>query len=543
MRIVDAFVKPASSDLRASGCSHLKPNSAETVMSDSSLTVGVTQCPHGIQVDGLARRLRDLGQNSSEQVAGGVGTGLVVSVSAQQARQTRLGLCPYLSQLSTGSSSPDQWAKLDQLCQDLGKGKSDPVDFLQAAHRAYGPSFEIGDGPATVVFESRPEIVQQILAQTSVISEAGPAITKSSLQKEALGGQFGHQTLFLEEKTEWKGRRELMAPFLNPRHVLTLDSQASILSTVTRHLDSWGQSENPVNLGFEMPKLTLDVAVKHMFSVELSDRELELAVQAFQSAGIEATDDLLGRENPLAQSNPSLDQFAQLILDKRAGIHHDDMLQVLVDKFGSNPAVLKQEIAMMGLLGHETTANLLNWTIAEVSRHPQAMDSLRAEVEDYFAHPDEVAKPSSKLDLGRNTLKETWRLHPPNYLLLREAQKDLHLQADDQKLDVLAGSQILIPLNVVNQNAAGPDGQTWNPERDKGKVFSFGGGQRVCLGQLLARMESAIVLSEIVRRFDIVPATQGSEGTELQPLSQFSSSPSQLSYHFYPRGVARTLES
>lgn len=505
-------------------------------MSDTSQTAGITRCPHGLQAEGLTRTLSQQSQDSAEQLAGSVASSPAGAVSAQQLRQTRLGLCPYLSQLTSGGSSPAQWAQLDQLSSELSQGKCDPVDFLQSAHKAYGSSFKVGDAEEAVVFESRPEIVQQILAQTSVSSEEGAAVTKSSLQKQSLGGQFGHQTLFLEEKTDWKTRRELMAPFFDPRHVLTVDSQRSILSTVTHHLDQWGCSEEPVNLGLEMPKLTLDVAVKHMFSVNLSDQELSQAVQSFHSAGISATDDLLGRDSAAPKIEPGLDRFAQLILDKRGSDRKDDMLQVLIDKFGNDPAVLKQEIAMMGLLGHETTANLLNWTVAEVSRHPESMASLRAEVEDFFAHPDENGKPNSPLELGRSVLKETWRLHPPNYLLLREAQKDLQFQANDQRLEVSAGTQILIPLNVVNQNAAGSDGATWNPNREKGKLFSFGGGQRVCLGQLLARMESAIVLSEIVRRFDIEPAD--APQNQLHPVSQFSSSPDQLSYRFRPRVVS-----
>lgn len=86
-------------------------------------------------------------------------------------------------------------------------------------------------------------------------------------------------------------------------------------------------------------------------------------------------------------------------------------------------------------------------------------------------------------------------------------------------------------LPVVNQEAArGHEPEAWLPQRDGTKLFSFGGGHRVCLGQVFARLEANVVLSEIVRRFDI----QAVSDDQPTAHTEFSSAPAQEQYMLRP---------
>lgn len=174
----------------------------------------------------------------------------------------------------------------------------------------------------------------------------------------------------------------------------------------------------------------------------------------------------------------------------------------------------------MALLGHETTANLLSWTVAELAQHPEFVQRWR---ETMLTNPQEGER------LTRNAVKETTRLHAPNYLLSRQAKHDLNWETSEGTVSIPAGTQVLMALQPLNRATA--NGDVWNPDREGSKIYSFGGGQRVCLGQILARQEAHIIVREMLSRFDL----EALDSQPLQPLSDLATRPQGSHYRLHPR--------
>ena len=173
---------------------------------------------------------------------------------------------------------------------------------------------------------------------------------------------------------------------------------------------------------------------------------------------------------------------------------------------------------MLTMLGHETTANLLTYSAAELARHPQELAELRAEYQASIGSARPTLDQTTSLRVTRNAIKETTRQHAPNYLVSREALQDVSLDG----MLISAGTQVLMSIPDTNEQA-------------DGKIFSFGGGTRVCMGQVLARLEAAVVLSQLMTRFDLEATAQ----TSLAPKSDFSSRPADAHYTLHRTDIAQ----
>lgn len=506
---------------------------SEASLGDVASVSGVKGCPFGPRLNSKTRALSVQGKAGAEMAACQAPIGPSGAPLGQQLAELRKGICPFLSQQlqQMGSSNP----QLESLMNQLRSGELDSVQFFEQMRQSVGPSFQVGQAR----LETRPLVVQQIMATTET------NFSKSPLQLQAIDPNYGSDNIFVAGQQQWKERRTLLSPFFDTRHVLVDSTHNAITQKVTQHLDRWQSSSEPVDLAREMPKLTLDSALGHMFGVHLSDAELGQAVELFQASGRAVGDRLIGRnESASPELEPGLEKLAQRLLQGRQSTAQlqsqglaipDDMMQVLVDRFGDSPQELHKEVLSLALLGHETTANLINWTLAELEQHPAVLQSMRQEVDQVVGQqgPPNL-ETVRELKSPRLNLSETWRLHPPNNLMLREALKDLDLD-DGQggKVHIAKGTQVMMPLSVVNQESV-LDGELWQPDRGGSKVFSFGGGQRVCMGQVFARHEAAVILTEMVRRFDFQ-----SVDPNLTPHTGFATGPEQAVYHLTPRRSAR----
>lgn len=485
-----------------------------------------TSCPTGPTVSSgtksMVRQSRALGEGAALAATADPGQAATAEVLAG----FRQGLCPYLAQATENKGA--EWSALDVLRQSLQDEQMDPVQFFDKVHDYYGPSVKVGD----VLFESRPEVVQEILTSTDNDRGNKDLFGKSSLQRQGLGSVYGEESVFLLSDEQWQTRREMLQPFFTGEHVLSEEKHAHLLQTVQRHFESWTIGQ-PIDLGAKLRSLTLDVAMQHMFGQQLSLAELDSSAGLFERAGEFVTNRFLGRGAACpADLRAELDAWADERLAGRAsGEARTDMLQALLDSpQGQDRESLREEILTMTMLGHETTAALLSSTAAQLSQHPELVQQMRAEYRQEVGTAAPTLKQTQALAVVRAALKESTRLNAPNYLVSREAKHDLKLETEDGPLELRKGTQVLMPLQEVNQDQEywGPSGppEQWIADREGGRFYSFGSGGRVCMGQVLARLESNLVLSQLFESFDLKPvAAQPSV-----PLSDFSSRPSDMQF-------------
>jgi cytochrome P450 len=168
---------------------------------------------------------------------------------------------------------------------------------------------------------------------------------------------------------------------------------------------------------------------------------------------------------------------------------------------------LRDEMATLFFTGHETTGLALTWTLFLLGEHPEAEAKLVQELDSVLGD-----RPATLADLPRMSyldwvIKESLRLYPPAYGVVREALSDCRVGG----YTIPKGSTVAMFQWVVQRDGRffdEPD--AFRPERWAGGLidrlpkfayFPFAGGPRVCIGKEFALLETALVLATIMRRF------------------------------------------
>ncbi|CAL5441200.1 unnamed protein product [Camellia sinensis] len=177
----------------------------------------------------------------------------------------------------------------------------------------------------------------------------------------------------------------------------------------------------------------------------------------------------------------------------------------------------------MFVAGTDTVFTSMEWTMAELLKHPQIMKKLQNEVR-------KIAK--GKLNITEDDLenmyylkaviKESLRMHPPTPLLVpRESIQDAKVMG----YDIIAGTQVLVNAWAIARDPLlWEDPEEFRPERFlnssidfKGHNFEFipfGAGRRGCPGILFAMNVNELALASVVHKFNL-SLPDGASGEDL----------------------------
>lgn len=156
---------------------------------------------------------------------------------------------------------------------------------------------------------------------------------------------------------------------------------------------------------------------------------------------------------------------------------------------------LVDNLRILFLAGHETTASTLAWATLHLAERPDIMRRLQEEVAAVgVATPLSLAA-AKKLPLCEGVFREAVRLYPPAWFLGRKVQEDMTYQG---RL-LPAGTRIAVcPPSWGRDPSLYAEPDTFNPDRWLGRaapptaieLSAFGGGVHFCLGYHLSWLES-----------------------------------------------------
>ena len=339
-----------------------------------------------------------------------------------------------------------------------------------------------------------------------------------ALQKDSLAGLSGDGTLWVLDGDEHRRERQLFAPAV---HASYLGKQGETIRAITRqHIDKWqpGQTIRAIDTTLD---ISLDVIMRLVFGVE----EGEL-----MGEGHAVLAGLTRNVHPLLVIFPWLQRpwfplwwrFARardrctiwanrlLVVRRARNTYGDDVLGRLlaaqdIDGHPVSDAHILNELMLILASGHQTTGEALALAIYELSRHPEVVSKLRAELESAEANPTDVLK----LPYVSAVCNETLRLHSiaPHTGRLLLAPLEILGYA------IPAGHALVISIVGIHHDPTlYPEPDAFKPERfieRKYSVYEFlpyGGGHRRCPGAVLADYELRIAVAEIVQRWDFEPA-------------------------------------
>ncbi|PBC63868.1 cytochrome [Streptomyces sp. Tue6028] len=187
------------------------------------------------------------------------------------------------------------------------------------------------------------------------------------------------------------------------------------------------------------------------------------------------------------QARKDLRQYLGGLLEQRHGRAGDDLLSRLANDDGPDGRMTDEEIVatanLLLIAGHETTVNLITNGMLTLLRHPEVLQRLRDD-------PDLVVP----------LVEELLRYEPPVHIIpWRAAYSDITV-ADTV---IPRGSQIMLMLASGSRDPDRfHDPDRFDPDRRDNQHLGFGSGIHLCFGGPLARRETQIALTELVRRLD-----------------------------------------
>jgi cytochrome P450 len=217
-----------------------------------------------------------------------------------------------------------------------------------------------------------------------------------------------------------------------------------------------------------------------------------------------------------------IDEFiADLILTRRQlATQPPDVLGLLLtarfdDGSSMSDRQVRDEIATLFIGGHETVANHLVWTFYLLAQHPDIEAQLVAEWQAVLGDDTITADHLARLPFTDRVQAESLRLYPPVWTLARRVVESDRLPSG---LALRRGDELLLSQYASHRNGSVfPDPERFDPDRwssEAGRAapnaayFPFGTGPRYCIGEPFARLEAAVVLATIGRRFQLRPASE-----------------------------------
>jgi cytochrome P450 len=348
---------------------------------------------------------------------------------------------------------------------------------------------------------------------------------KAEMERFALGSAFGDGIL-VSEGEKWRSHRRTMAPAFDFKSLVSYaPAMVECSSAAANGWDGKG-SGTVVDIAQEMTKLTLDIISRTMFSTDAA--RLGGIVDGAMRRGQEMLTfhwsyilPLIGQWSMKRQFARIHDTFAEmddailgLIAARGTGGGRGDLLDRLVSARDSETGrgmsikEIRDEVVIIYLAGHETTALAMTYVWYLLSQHPAVEAKLQAELDRVLGGHAPTYEDIANLPYTRMVIEEAMRLYPPAPGISgRVALEDDEIAGTK----IPKGAMVLIAPWIVQRHRKlwdQPDRfdpERFSPERSAGRqrfsYIPFGGGPRICIGMALAMTEAVLILATLAQRY------------------------------------------
>ncbi len=405
--------------------------------------------------------------------------------------------------LPPGPTAPGAWQTTGVLLRQR--------EYMARNRKKYGPIFSLNiAGFQRMIVVSDPTLIKQVFKEDPKILHAGD----QSPLRRILGR---NSLLGIDEGRHLEQRKLLLPPFKGQRMKAY---ESTIRDIAIEQIDQF-----PIGREFAisdaMQTITLRAILRAVFGATGRDfDELEQLLPPWTEQGSRLSvfpqlhkdwgpyspwgrfvrlrariDTILDRLIATAKSDPALMDRPDILASLVQATHTDGTPM-------TNEEIRDQLVTMLAA-GHETTAHQLSWAVERLSRNPEPLARLVAEIDagDGKSYRDATIREVQRVRpviffAGRVSMRpyEIGGYTLPRGVLIAQAAALTHFDPT-----LFEDPNRFMPERFVDRL---PDTYSWIP---------FGGGVRRCIGATFAHMEMDIVLRTLLERITIEPTTKPAE--------------------------------
>lgn len=370
-----------------------------------------------------------------------------------------------------------------------------------------------------------------------VLGEQAADFPKSALLGEALKPLLG-ESIFTTNGAQWKRQRQMMDPaFAQARMNVAFPRMLEATQALLQRLSQLPDGEEH-DIEVEMTHVTADIIFRTIFSVPMEGADAHRVFEAFARYQALAPRlmlpslfgvrwfvwpwDVWRSRRAAGEIRALLEKLVRPRYGAYvAGQPHatSDILAAFLDARDAATGEpfsfdeLVNQVAMLFLAGHETSASALTWACHLLAHAPDIQERMHAEAVRQFGDRQPELADMKQLELTWKVFRETLRLFPPVGFFARESAQACPMR-DKQ---VPRGATVVVSPWLIHRHrqwwtqpdAFNPDRYDDDASREplKQAYLPFGMGPRVCLGAAFALQEAALILASLVRhwRLEAVP--------------------------------------
>lgn len=408
--------------------------------------------------------------------------------------------------------------------------RKNPIPYHDRYFKNLGDSFSLKIGWTKHLILSRDNDIAQYILQKNQKN-----YHKSKFQSVYLSKYLGNGLLTIDGDF-WLRQRRLIQPAFHKQKMNQLVENMN--KTILLELDVLEEGKF-VSLFPVMSELAFNVVAKSLFHLSVSDQKLnriKIIIEEVQNFLIKeirlphkawwfSLSGQVEKHLKLAKEN---NQIIKEIIEERVAskIETNDLLDLLLqtryEDTGEGMTVnqLIDEIKVLFIAGHETTANALTFTIFLLGNHPEVQQKIFDEINEIEAGSANKVEQLQKMTYTNAVLNESMRLYPPAWITDRQNVEDDTIGDYHLKKGTLIG----ISFYELHRNPKyWENPEVFNPDRFLGDqkrysmqyFYPFGAGPRMCIGAGFAIYEMCLTISHIVKNYRI---SSKSDSVDFNPL-------------------------
>ncbi len=350
---------------------------------------------------------------------------------------------------------------------------------------------------------------------------------KSAFLHELLSPLLG-ESIFTTNDEVWKKQRELLRPSFEMTRINKVFNLMS--EAVADMMDRFSKYPNHavIEVDEAMTFITADVIFRTIMSSKLDEEKGKKILNAFVTFQEQSVHTAMRRmfrfpkwlsyvlgDRKRAKAGDVIRQVLSDIIKSRYDMadnaEFEDILGSLLlvvdadtNKRFSFEEILDQ-VAMLFLAGHETTASSLTWTLYLLSLYPKEQEKAYEEITQVLQGGAIEISHLRQFKYLTNIFKESLRLYPPVGFFAREAKKDTQVR---DKLIKKGSGVVIAPWLIHRHEEFWTNPHGFNPSRFEGEYkkdayLPFGVGERICIGQGFAMQEAILILANILKTYKL----------------------------------------